>query len=65
MTSSNKFTFDTFEVAENLKFYVFFTHNKQWWIAEWSTIWHAKLRRKYDWSTRWKHRSFPQMKTSR
>jgi len=34
MTSSNKFTFDFFKIAENFRFLIFCTHNKQWWIAK-------------------------------
>jgi len=38
MTPSNKFTFDFLEIAENVWFLIFCTHNKQWWIAKQNTI---------------------------
>ena len=34
MTSSKKFTFDFFKIAENFWFLIFCTHDMQWWITK-------------------------------
>jgi len=34
MTSSKKFAFDLFKIAETFWFLIVCTHSKQWWIRE-------------------------------
>jgi len=34
MTSSTKFTFGFFKIAENIWILIFCTHNQQWWTTK-------------------------------